>query len=51
MVVVFYKNFLYFINSYLKGRKKRTKIDCYYSAFAEILFSVPQDSIFGTTPF
>ena len=47
MVAVFYKNSLYFINSYLKGRKKRTKIDCSYSAFAEIRFTVPQDSILG----
>ena len=51
MAAVFYKNSLYFINSYLKGRKKRTKIDCCYSAFAEILFSVSQDSILGPLPF
>ena len=36
------KNSLYFINSYLKGRKQRTKINSSYSAFAEILFGVPQ---------
>ena len=39
------KNSLYFINSYLKGRKQRTKINSFYSTFAEILFGVPQDSI------
>ena len=43
----FDKNSLYFINSYLKGRKQRTKINSFYSAFAEILFGVPQGSIFG----
>ena len=35
------------INSYLKGRKQRTKINSSYSAFAEILFGVPQGSILG----
>ena len=29
---------MYFIHSYLKGRKQRTKINSSYSAFAEILF-------------
>ena len=43
----FDKNPLYFINSYLKGRKQRTKINSSYSAFAEILFGVPQGSILG----
>ena len=43
----FDKNSLYFINSYLKGRKQRTKINSSYSAFAEILFGVPQGSILG----
>ena len=39
------KNFLYFINSHLKGWKQKTKINSCYSAFAEVLFSVPQGSI------
>ena len=43
----FDKNSFYFINSYLKGRKQRTKINSSYSAFAEILFGVPQGSILG----
>ena len=43
----FDKNSLYFINSYLKGRKQRTKINSSYSTFAEILFGVPQGSILG----
>ena len=43
----FDKNFLHFINSYLKGRKQRTKINSSYSAFAEIIFGVPQGSILG----
>ena len=47
----FDKNFLYFINSYLKGRKERTKINSLYSAFAEILFGVPQGSMLGTLLF
>ena len=33
----FDKNSLYFINSFLKGQKQRTKINSSYSAFAEIL--------------
>ena len=41
------KNSLYFINSYLKGRKQRAKINSSYSAFAEILFGVPQGSVLG----
>ena len=41
----FDKNSLYFINSYLKGRKQRTKINSSYSVFAEILFGVLQGSI------
>ena len=43
----FDKNSLYFIISYLKGRKRRTKINSSYSAFAEILFGVPQGAILG----
>ena len=43
----FDKNSLHFINSYLKRRKQRTKINSSYSAFAEILFGVPQGSILG----
>ena len=31
----------------MKGRKQRTKINSSYSAFAEILFGVPQGSILG----
>ena len=38
---------MYFINSYLKGRKQRTKINSSYSAFAEIFSGVPQGSILG----
>ena len=41
----FDKNSLYFINSYLKVQKQRTKINSSNSAFAEILFGVPQGSI------
>ena len=36
---------MYFINSYLKGRKHKTKKKSSHSAFAEILFGVPQGSI------
>ena len=36
---------LKFIDSYLKGRKQRTKINSLYSSFAEILLGVPQGSI------
>ena len=43
----FDKNSLYFVNSYLKGRKQRTEINSSYSAFAEILFGVTQSSILG----
>ena len=43
----FDKNSSHFINSYLKRRKQRTKINSSYSAFAEILFGVPQGSILG----
>ena len=43
----FDRNSLYFINSYLKGRKQRIKINSSYSAFAVILFGVPQGSILG----
>ena len=43
----FDKNCLYFINSYLKGRKQKTKINSSYSAFAEILSGVLQGSILG----
>ena len=41
----FDRNSLYFINSYLKGRKQRIKINSSYSTFTEILFGVPQGSI------
>ena len=43
----FDRNSLYFINSYLKRRKQRTKMNSSYNAFAEILFGVPQGSILG----
>ena len=43
----FDKNSLYFINSYLKGRKQRTKINSSYSAFSDIPLGVPQGSILG----
>ena len=36
----FDKSSLYFIHSYLKGRKQRTKTNPSYSAFAKILFGV-----------
>ena len=35
------------INSYLKNRKQRTKIDSTYSSWEEILFGIPQGSILG----
>ena len=35
------KNYLYLINSYLKGRKQNSS----YSAFAETLFGMPQGSL------
>ena len=38
---------LYFINSYLKGRKQRTKINSSYNAFTEFIFDVPQGFILG----
>ena len=38
-------------NSYLKGRKQRTKINSSDSTFKEILFGVPQGSILGTLLF
>ena len=47
----FDKNSSYFINSYLKGRKQRTKINSSYRVFAEILFGVPQGSILGSLLF
>ena len=43
----FEKNSLCLINSYLKGRKQRTKINSSYSAFADILFGEPYGSILG----
>ena len=43
----FDKNFFYFINSYMKGRKQRTKTNSFYNAFAEILFAVPRGSTLG----
>ena len=36
---------MYVINSYLKGRKQRTKINSSYSTFPEILFGVSEASI------
>ena len=47
----FDKNSLYFINSYLKGRKQITEINSSHSAFAEMLFGVPQGSILAPLPF
>ena len=47
----FDKNSLYIINSYLKGRKQRTKINSSYNTFTEILFGVPQGSILGSLLF
>ena len=47
----FNKNSLYFINSYLKGRKQRIKINFSYSTFTEILFGVTQGSILGSLLF
>ena len=41
----FDKNALYFVHSYLKGRKERTKVNSSYSAFADILFGVPQGPV------
>ena len=38
---------LYFLNSYLKGRKQRVKIGDKTSDWLEILFGVPQGSILG----
>ena len=43
----FDKNSMYFIDSHLKGPKQKTKINSSYSAFADILFCVPQGSILG----
>ena len=43
----FDKNSLCFINSYLQGRKRGTKINSSYSTFTEILFGVTQGSILG----
>ena len=43
----FDKNSLCFINSYLKGWKRATKINSSYSTFTEILFGVTQGSILG----
>ena len=47
MLAVFIKIPCIFINSYLIGRKQRTKINFFCSAFAEILFGVPRGSILG----
>ena len=47
----FDKSYLYFINSYLKGRKRRTKINSSYNAFAEIHLGIPQGSILGPLHF
>ena len=43
----FNKKFLWFTNLFLRGRKRRNKINSSYSVFAEILFSVPQGSKLG----
>ena len=43
----FDKDLLYFINSYLRGRKQITKINSSYSAFAEIIFGASQGFILG----
>ena len=43
----FDKNALYFVHSYLKGRKQRTKVNSSYSVFADILFGVPQGPVLG----
>ena len=43
----FDKNSMYFVNSYLKGWKRRTKTNSSYRALAEILFGIPQGSILG----
>ena len=40
-------NSLNFINSYLKNRKQRTRINSSYSDFSEITDGVPQGSILG----
>ena len=47
MLAVFIKIPCIFINSYLIGRKQRTKLNFFCSAFAEILFGVPRGSILG----
>ena len=38
---------LRFVHSYLKNRMQRTKINSEYSSWEEIIFGVPQGSIFG----
>ena len=35
------------IHSYLTNRKQRTRVNCDYSSWEEILFEVPQGSILG----
>ena len=42
-----HKNPLFFIHSYLRQRKQRTKINTSFSIFADILYGVPQGSILG----
>ena len=43
----FDKNALLFIQSYIKNRKQRTKINGEYSSWLELLLGVPQGSILG----
>ena len=43
----FDKNALFFVHSFLKVRKQRTKANSFDSAFVQILFGVPQGSILG----
>ena len=38
---------LLFVNSYLKNRMQKTKINSEYSSWEEIMFGVPQGSILG----